>query len=155
MSSTELEHPSTASSVQLLLVLHTELGAELRLHREPEHTYAAGALGAFGAVTWGVATLATDAGGTQPAFVAALGTLVVAVAVILRIGTLHRKYAQLRREAVRIAHQLVIVSRADPALLPAALHNPVAGPGYWWSVGVVAASAVAAIAFCLAVYLTP
>lgn len=86
--------PSDHKDLQLNLL--TELSAALRGRSEPEHLYTAAALGGFGAVAWGVAALQPEkylskAIYQRPGGVAALGTLLVATAIVLKICREHRE----------------------------------------------------------------
>ena len=57
--------PIAIVTVNLQSKLLSEISAELRSRRDPEHLYTAASVGAFGAVAWGVAAL----GAGQPQFV--------------------------------------------------------------------------------------
>jgi hypothetical protein len=47
------------SREDILLAMLTELGQQERSRRDPEHIFTAAVIGAFGAIAWGVATIAT------------------------------------------------------------------------------------------------
>ena len=137
----------------LQLSLFTELSAALRARSEPEHLYTAAALGGFGAVAWGVAALqpekySSKAMYQRPAGVAALGTLLVATAIVMKICREHKKFAEIKKEQARIAAQIASLPGAAE-IIPKSMLSPIAGKGYIWSLVVVIAAAGAAILFCL------
>ena len=137
----------------LQLNLLMELGVALRARSEPEHLYTAAALGGFGAVAWGVAALQPEkytskAIYQRPAGVAAIGTLLVATTIVMKICREHRKFAEIKKEQARIAARLDSMQGAV-GIIPKSMLSPTAGKGYIWSLAVVIAGAVAAICFCL------
>jgi hypothetical protein len=150
----KLEAPEKeAAKKDLRLTLLPELGAALRFRSEPEHLYTAAALGGFGAVAWGVATL--QPGNyfdrplyERPAVVAAIGTLVLAIAIVAKICREHTKYAALKKEQKNIADKLD--SSCGEIITPNTMRSE-AGGGYIWSIAVVSVAAIGAIAFCLSV----
>jgi hypothetical protein len=144
---------STPDHKDLRLILFTELGVALRARSEPEHLYTAAAVGGFGAVAWGVAALHPDKYLSKPVYkrpagVAALGTLLVATAIVVKICREHIKFAEIKKEQAQIATQLSSLSGAA-GIIPENMLSPVAGRGFIWSLAVVIAAAVAAICFCL------
>jgi hypothetical protein len=142
-------------------LLLQELGDEIRRRREPEHLYTAAAVGAFGAVAWGVATIATVQNANMspvylhPAIVAAVGCILLAFALIAKVVREHRRYARLRREQIRIANWLAdACSGSFHHQLPPGLQNgATAGCGYLGSILVIVSSAGLAAAFCVSVWL--
>jgi hypothetical protein len=143
--------PAPSDHKDLQLNLLAELSAALRARSEPEHLYTAAALGGFGAVAWGVAALQPEkysnkAMYQRPAGVAALGTLLVAIAIVMKIRREHRKFAEIKKEQARIAAQLASLPGAAE-IIPKSMLSPIAGKGYIWSLVVVIAAAVATISF--------
>jgi hypothetical protein len=137
----------------LKLILLTELSSALRARSEPEHLYTAAALGGFGAVAWGVAALQPEKYVSRPVYqrpaaVAALGTLLVAAAIALKIYREHRKFSEIKKEQARIARDLSSSPNASD-IIPQIMLSEVPGKGYIWSLVVVITAAVAAVAFCL------
>ena len=154
------EYAASGTSEQtLLLALLSQITDELRARRDPEHLYTAAAIGGFGAVAWGVATVATTPGAkglpfyVHPAIAGALGTLVVALAVIRKILREHKKYQDLSTQKIRISGLIQKAFSIPEDYLPVGLKSP-AGRGDLWSVLVVAAAGVAAIWFCVTIWLS-
>jgi hypothetical protein len=144
---------SDGGDTELQIALLQELGSSLRFRSEAEHLYTAAAVGSFGAVAWGVAALVpanylSRPFYLRPAFVAAIGILIVAALIVRKIVTEHGIYAQARAEQARIA-SLLESRRGSAGLIPAFMLKPEAGPGYKGSRNIVVCSAVAAAGFCL------
>jgi len=147
--------PDPSIHKDLLIALLAELSTALRARSDPEHVYTAAALGSFGAVAWGVAALQPDKYVSRPymarpAVVAGIGASIVAIAVIAKIFREHEKFAKVKVEQARILKQLSLLPGADE-IVPIDMLSPKAGNGYIWSIAVILAGAVAAIAFCLSV----
>ena len=152
--------PDPESRLGALSMLLQEVGAELRARREPEHLYTAALVGALGAVAWGVATIASVPGAKtipwwrHPALAGALVCTIFAVAVWFKVRREHDQYIDLRADQVRIAGLVGEVAAVKQDELPAGLRTGgKAGSGYLYSAAVIAASAVAAIYFCVSVWL--
>lgn len=151
----------TLSPQDFQQMIFAELSEEIRSRREPEHLYTAAAIGAFGAIAWGVATIATVTTNKNPvafyqhpALVAAGACVILTVAVIAKIVREHKKYVDLRREQIKLAQSLAESCSFDRSNLPPGLHvGKESGPGYLWSTGVVVCAAVGAIAFCVSVWM--
>lgn len=139
-------------------LLFTDLGEEIRSRREPEHLYTAAAIGAFGAVTWGIATIATVSPSKpvsffwHPAFVAIVACVVLSGVVISKIVREHRNYTVLRREQISIAQSLAKSCGFEINNLPKRLQpGSEDGIGYMWSIVVVVGAAIGAILFCFSI----
>jgi hypothetical protein len=148
------------SKEDVLVAMLAELGQEERSRRDPEHIFTAAVIGAFGAIAWGVATIATVTiqqpvrWFQHPAIVAAAGCFVLAVAVIAKIVREHAVYCDIRREQVAIAHKLANLCGLDVAELPRGFQLvDEARPGYWLSINLVFWAALAAVLFCISVWL--
>lgn len=147
----------TKSADDLLLAALQDLGEEVRKRRDPEYIYTAAAVGSFGAVSWGVASLSTAtsqrvvSGWATPASVAAIGTGLLAAAVIHKIYRDHDAYAGLRNEQVKIAGLLATKLGVNVKDLPKQYREVGRGLGYLWSMAVVLVAAIGAVAFCLSV----
>ena len=146
------------SEQSLLLTLFTQYTDELRARREAEHIYTAAAIGSFGAVAWGVAALAGEhlvhlpCFLFHPAIVAAIGTLVVAAAVAIKIEVEHAKYAGISEELIKHSQRISKVFNLPSGYLSKNLTSGDAGRGDLWSIGILAAGAILSIGFCLAVW---
>ncbi len=87
---------------------------------------------------------------------AAVGILVVAVAVVAKIWREHTKYAENKDTQNRIAESINKDYGVDFSkdygldLIPAEMREP-AGKGWLWSIAVVIAAALPAIGFCISV----
>ncbi len=137
----------------LQLVLLKELGDALRARSEAEHLYTAAAVAGFGAVAWGVAALQPEryAGRAfylRPAWVAAVGILIVAAFIVAKILREHGIYAMTKKEQARIAAQLASLEGAA-GIIPEYMLKEDAGPGYKGSRRIVIAAAAVAAGFCL------
>jgi len=153
------DHVQVTHEHELLLTVFTDLANELRSRREPEHLYTAAAIGSFGAIAWGVAALAAAQGKSSfypllhTAFVAALGSVIVEILVILKIKREHREYAKLREHLGEISRRLPRACGLPAEYdLPLGLTSGETGPGYTGSVRIVEGAAFAAVIFCLAVW---
>jgi len=147
------------SEDKILPTLFAQITDELRSRRQAEYVYTGAALGSFGAVAWGVAALVAAARPSspkywlfQPPIVAALGSLVVAVAVIFKICADHGNYAKLMTELGKYSKRVAAVFHVD--YLSKDLTEAKAGPGYRSSIYIVIAGALLAIAFSLSVWWT-
>ena len=154
--STAMPTPPGTPDEQTLRQLVTELGAELRARRDPEHLYTVAVVGAFGAVAWGVAALA-GSGRTSiwlfdASIVAAAGIVFVAAVVHRKISREHSLYAELRQEQRRVLGLLASEMKFGVSTYPQGMYSGVAGPGHKYSLRVGWGSAAAAVAFCLAVF---
>jgi hypothetical protein len=139
----------------LQLVILKELCDSMRARSEPEHLYTAAAVGSFGAVAWGVAALRPEQYlgrpfYLRPAAVAVMGILIVAVAICIKIKREHTVYADTKKALSKIAIQLASLEGAE-GMIPDHMRGEKAGPGFKYSIGVVAAAASLAILFCLSV----
>jgi hypothetical protein len=147
----------TKSVDDLLFALLQDLGEEIRKRRDPEYIYTAAAVGSFGAVSWGVAALGgisarrIISAWATPASVAALGTLLLAAAVMHKIYRDHDAYRKLREEQVKIAGLLATKLGVNVKDLPKQYCEVGRGLGYLWSMAVVFVAAIGAVAFCLSV----
>lgn len=150
-----LEAAQTAGGNQeVLIFLLTEISAAMRARSEPEYVYTAGALAGSGAVAWGVAALQPDKFFgrdiyLRPAGVAAIGLVVVALAVVGKIWREHRKFADLKKSQYSLGK--LLEQYAGTGVIPDKMFSQAAGKGYLWSIGVVVAAALASIAFCISV----
>jgi uncharacterized membrane protein len=148
---------STKCVDDLLFAALQDLGEEVRKRRDSEYIYTAAAVGSFGAVSWGVASLSTAASQrivsawATPASVAAIGTGLLAAAVVHKIYRDHDAYAGLRGEQVRIVKLLAGRLGVRDEDLPKQYREVGPGLGYLWSMTVVLVAAIGAIAFCLSV----
>jgi hypothetical protein len=144
--------PSTSGHKDLQLVLLKELGDALRARSEPEHLYTAATVGGFGAVAWGVAALQPEKYlgrpvYKRPAAIAGIGIIIVAAFIVAKIFREHGIYAETKREQARIAEQLASLEGARE-IIPEYMLKKDAGWGFFWSLAVVIAAAVAAALFC-------
>jgi hypothetical protein len=133
-------------------VLFAEWGADLRAKSDQEHLLAGAAMGGFGAVAWGVAALQpgkyldTEVY-LRPAVVAAIGTFILAVAIVVKIFRDHRMYA--RGKAIQ--NDIVAAVNSDFGEIIPEVMLARSGNGYLYSIAVVIIAAIAAVAFCLSV----
>lgn len=136
---------------EFLLALYKDQGDELRSRSQAEHLYTAAALGAFGAVSWGVAGLPGKSCASAIAgLVAAAGVFFVAETVIKKITGDHGNYALAKKARADISKRLTgLVNCAD--LIPEGAQDANTGPGYLDSIKIVHVSRWAAIAFCVAI----
>ena len=113
------------------------------------------AVAGFGAVSWGVASFRpaklTDQIWSHPALIAAIGVCFVAASIIFKILYEHNKYRKTRKDEAKIAKKLAALT-GDADIVPEYVTSGKVGKGAWVSAGVVAIAAIAAIAFCLAVF---
>lgn len=142
----------TRDNRDLDLVLLQELGNSLRARSEAEHLYTAAAVGSFGALAWGVAALQperylTRPFGERPAGVAAIGVLIVAVFICIKICREHGVYKQTKKEQARIAKRLA-APEGETKIIPEYMLEESAGLGFLYSLLVVAVAAVSAAWFC-------
>src|SRR2546427_35418 len=127
----------------LLFAIFEDLGEEVRKRRDPEYIYTAAAVGGFGAVSWGVASLSGAnpqrilSGWADPPSVAAFLTGGLAAAVIFKIIKDHRVYVELRNEEVRIVSLLAKSLGANVEELPERYRRagPARGRRRWRSCG--------------------
>src|ERR1700744_4036276 len=103
---------------QLLLALLAEHSNEMRSQAQTEHVHTAAAVGAFGAVTWGVATVPEPI----PAAVAVVGVVLVSWAVITKIRQSHETYSRLKAARARVCAELASLSEAG--VISKGLLNP-------------------------------
>jgi hypothetical protein len=151
-------HANGNNDIQAILSMIPELNASLISKSQAEYLYTAASIGGFGAVSWGVGALrdGTAAPFFHPAIVALVGIAAVAASVIYKIFHDHKLY---------IDNQLLIVSLrrelsarlGGPTWLPDGLlheetHTPFPS-GYFVSILVICASALASGLFCLSIYL--
>jgi hypothetical protein len=143
---------------EILPALFTQITDELRARRDAEHIYTAAAVGSFGAIAWGVASLAgarplhVSGALLDPAIVASIGSLLLAAAVITKIEVEHWKYRDLRIELGRTSERILKVYNLPAGYLPKGLTSGKAGAGHVWSILIVAGGALLATAFCLSVW---
>jgi hypothetical protein len=145
----------TAGGGDLQLVLLTDLSVALRARSEPEHLYTAAAVGGFGAVTWGVASLQPEKFSSRPPYkrpagVAIFGTLLVAFAIGVKIYREHKRYAEIKEDRAKIANQLASQQGAT-GIIPKDYLSPAPGWGFIYSLAVVGLAAAGAIWFCISV----
>jgi hypothetical protein len=149
---------TTQQGVTLALFQHVT--DELRSRRQPEYAYTAAAVGAFGAIAWGVAALVALSNPVptwrHPAIAGIVTVLLIAFPVIVKILQEHKNYVQLREDQQRLAKEMVVAYGLDLSWLPAPL-RPAGkiGDAHRWSVGIVLGAGVGAVLFCLAVLLLP
>lgn len=138
---------------QLLLTLIQEHTDELRSRREAEHIYTGAAVGVFIAVTIGVATVQpTDCRHfLYVSWAALLGILIMAGSVTAKVLVEHQKYDGLMGELKEIAENVKRHFPSGDTLLPHGFTRGHAGTGYWWSLGVLWAAAVAAAAMTVSI----
>jgi hypothetical protein len=140
----------------LLLALLTEVGAAKRFRSEAEHLYTAAAVGSFGAVSWGIAALQSvsfkDRFWTHPALVAAVGVVIVATAVIIKLISDQNTFAKIKNDEADIADLLSQLPGAQ-RIVPADMRRRKPGPRRWLSPSIVGAAALAATAFCLTIFM--
>jgi hypothetical protein len=145
--------PSQISDHQVLVALLADVGNELRSRRDPEHLYTAASVGAFGAVAWGVSTLAAahiqGSRWGQPPFVAAAGVVALALVVSRKIYRVHQDYVGLRAYQGQLARALCESLHVGHDAFPRSMLSGKAGSGHWGSILVVAVAALAAVWFCL------
>jgi hypothetical protein len=152
---------SDRSENEFLFALFEDLSEEIRKRRDPEYIFAAAAVGSFGAVSWGVASLSTSSSRyasfnwRSPAVVAAFSVGVLAVAVIFKIFKDHSVYVELRKEQIRIAAILATHLAAGSDMLPDRYRRCGSSRGFLWSIFIVISAALGAIAFCLSFILAP
>jgi hypothetical protein len=131
---------------QLLLALLAEHSNEMRSQAQTEHIHTAAAVGAFGAVTWGVATVPEPI----PAAAAVLGVVLVSWAVITKIRLSHETYRGLKAARAKVCAE--IASRSEcGAVISKGLLSAEAGRGYLSSIAVVVSAAIGAVGFCAAI----
>lgn len=134
---------------ETLLFLFKETCDELRARRAPEYSYVAASVAAFGAVAWGVATLASVSKKSCLAgSVAALGTLLIAGLVVIKILKEHGHYKKLREKQVHLFSGLKEgITLKDEEIYKSWIDNK-AGLGHLWSILIVGGAAVVAAFFC-------
>lgn len=142
----------------MLSDLFQNLCAELRARRDAEHLYTAALVGALGAVSWGVATLATTSSSAapywrHPALAGALACFLMAAGVLAKIYREHTVYVRLRLEQVTLVTLFAASAGVPEKELPVGLRpGGKAGKGYRYSCAIVILSTIGAIYFCLTVW---
>lgn len=145
--------PQELITAQLSLL--SEYGNDLRARSQPEYLYTAASLGAFGAVSWGVAAMSptvyvSSDWWARPPIVAAAGIFVVAVSVLAKIWREHTNYGMVKAYRAAVANGLAAVPELKP-LIAGTYTNRIAGRGAHVSGGMVILAGVSSIAFCLSV----
>lgn len=141
-------------------LLVSEISAEIRSRRDPEHIFTAAVVGALGAVAWGVAATASLSSVCHlptlqhPAVVGIATILLMAGPVLSRIIRENGLYRALRREQVRInTHYIKLVGLSETDLPPGLRSNgETNGKGYWFSSAIVILSTIGTLLFCLSIY---
>ena len=146
--------------MDFLLLLLQQIGDETRSRRDPEHLYTAAALGAIGAVAWGVATIGTITGmGNKsflmhPAIAGGIVCLVMAFVVCAKTYKEHTTYRNLRDEQITLIARVAEATGVNQDQLSKGLRVGFkVGRGYLFSMAVVVIPALAAVWFCYTVYL--
>ena len=144
---------------EAIVVLLQELGSEIRSRRDPEHTYTAAALGSFAAIVGGVAAVTALANVSAVPFwrhPALIGAVVCAVLSVLVVRKIEREcviYAALRQEQFKLVEMLREDANLKAEQIPAGLKSSAPTPsGHSYSTSLVNGAAIAAGAFCLAVW---
>lgn len=140
------------SEDKILPTLFAQITDELRSRRQAEYIYTAAALGAFGATAWGVATLAVYHPQHPSTFLhhpigaAALGSVLIALAVNGKILSDHCKYAKMMKDLKTYSDRIASAFRID--YLSKGLKEGKSGLGFLWSMAIVLAGGILAVWFC-------
>jgi hypothetical protein len=137
----------------ILLTLLKEQCDSMRARSEPEHLYTAAAVGSFGAVAWGVAALNPGkyvgrVFALRPAFIAAVGILVVAELIRRKIVREHGEFERAKKARTVTAKKLAEFAPGKD-LVPAYMMSDEEGMGYKGSVRIVIGAAFVSSLFCL------
>jgi len=129
-----------------------EMGEELRSRTQAEHLYTAAAIGSFGATVWGVGgglnNKLADPVWSDPAFASAVGIMIVAIGVCLKIRNAHVGYEYVWKSRAELVDRLRADYKFVNRTIPVAIRKRRAGPGYLYSIIVVAAAALGSTFFC-------
>lgn len=149
---------------QLLVAVYSEIGEDRRARGSVENTYTAAFVAASGAVCWGVAAVSpAEYSGSfywqHPAFSAAIGTYIVAIAVIATL--LHHREIYIR---VKLQQNAVLKQLADRQIAGFSLPRGIVynieesyarSLGHLYSIGLVVFSYLSVEYFCLTVLDSP
>lgn len=153
---TSTDTPNQQGILQMLFQHVTE---ELRSRRQPEYIYTAAAVGAFGAIAWGVATLATLQIGVpnwrHPALTGIIAIVMIAIPVIIKIRREHSHYIVLRKEQVDLIGTMAQECKLDEEMIPTGLKKSsiIVGRGHLLSIFIVTGAGLGATLFCASIWL--
>ena len=150
MSVTKKEHKD------ILIALLAELGAAKRARSEPEYIFTAAAVGTFGALCWGVATLSRsdflDMFWTHPALIAFGYIIGVSIALTAKIYNDHGKFMATRDDQANVARNL---NEIAPDLVPLSLRSPPSKAiGFLYTLGFLWVAAAFSAAFCFRILIS-
>jgi hypothetical protein len=90
----------------------------------------------------------------HPAVVGAIGSLLLAAAVVFKIVREHGSYVAVRLEQIRLAEDFARSRQLDISQLPRGLQAGNIGRGHLSSIAIVLAACGTAVWFCMSVWLT-
>jgi len=131
--------------------------AEVRARRIAEYTYTAAAIAAFGALAWGVASVAGQHTAMtcngipivdRAVWAAVAAIVLLTLAVTAKIHKEHAHHNRVRHESSRIARKIAELCDIDD-FMPTAFKHTTTGWGHLLSVLVLDAGAIGAIGFCI------
>ncbi|MDN3512667.1 MAG: hypothetical protein NG784_15365 [Candidatus Jettenia sp.] len=143
--------------LNVLMLATQELCTEVYSRRQPEYLYTAAAVGALGAVAWGVAAIAPSCKPfyVHPAIFGAIICLLLTVTVVRKICIENKNYMKLRKEQYRLFKLLSDESGVFLRELPRGLRrscNECIGKGYQHSIWIVFSVGIFTSIFCLIVF---
>ena len=138
---------------ELDLALVSILANSFLQRSQPEYILTAAALGAFGALDWGVAALHPGdfldrPWCKRPAGVAAIGIALIASTTCVKIWREWKKYGEIKQQQATIFRRLAIDEQTIRENIPPTMLTR-AGCGFLYSIALVAVAAAATIAFCV------
>ncbi len=137
---------------QAWLAFFVEINTEIRARRVAEYTYTAAAVAAFGALAWGVAALNSQSNKETPAIAAVVATIIIVIAVFLKIMNEHFKHFKRCQESIRLAREISDAYEITDEQMPSDFRGPVKpGTGHTYSVIVLEVGGLGAILFSLSI----
>jgi hypothetical protein len=137
---------------QAWFAFFAEINMEIRARRLAEYTYTAAAVAAFGALAWGVAALSSQNDRQTPAIAAVVATILIVIAVFLKIMDEHFKHFERRKEAVKLAGKIKDAYEITNDQMPSDFRGPASpGSGYIYSAVVLEVGGLGAILFSLSI----
>jgi hypothetical protein len=136
---------------QAWLAFFAEINMQIRARRLAEYTYTAAAVAAFGALAWGVAAVSSQIDKRTPALAAVIATILIVIAVFLKIMDEHFKHFKLSKEAFKLAEKIREAYEITDGM-PSDFTKPVTpGSGHIYSAVVLEVGGFGAILFCLSI----
>lgn len=137
---------------QLDFALVSMLANSFLARAQPEYLLTAAAVGAFGALDWGVAALhpadyVNRPWCKRPAGVAAIGIALIAIVICAKIWREWKKYGEIKEQQAGILRRLAIDEQTLRNIPPPMLAP--AGYGFLGSIAVVLVAAAVTITFCV------